>query len=82
MDVHVTHAMKDETLRLPTGAYYMGQGDYDLWVVNGERVEKRKVMLGASGFEYVEVLQGLTVGEKVIISDMGRYRDKEVLYVR
>ena len=23
VDVHVTHAMKDETLRLPTGAYYM-----------------------------------------------------------
>ena len=45
-------------------------------------MEKRKVMLGESGFEYVEVLQGLTVGEKVIISDMGRYRDKEVLYVR
>ena len=82
VDIHVTHAMKDETLRLPTGAYYMGRGDYDLWVVNGERVEKRKVMLGESGFEYVEVLQGLTVGEKVIISDMGRYRDKEVLYVR
>lgn len=60
----------------------MGRGDYDLWVVNGERVEKRKVMLGESGFEYVEVLQGLTGGEKVIISDMGRYRDKEVLYVR
>ncbi len=82
VDVHVTHAMKDETLRLPTGAYYMGRGDYDLWVVNGGRVEKRKVMLGESGFEYVEVLQGLTGGEKVIISDMGRYRDKEVLYVR
>ena len=82
VDVHVTHAMKDEALRLPTGAYYMGRGDYDLWVVNGERVEKRKVMLGESGFEYVEVLQGLTGGEKVIISDMGRYRDKEVLYVR
>lgn len=31
----------------------------DLWVVNGERVEKRKVMLGESGFEYVEVLQGI-----------------------
>ena len=60
----------------------MGRGDYDRWVVNGERVEKRKGMLGESGFEYVEVLQGLTGGEKVIISDMGRYRDKEVLYVR
>ncbi|MBC5620441.1 efflux RND transporter periplasmic adaptor subunit [Butyricimonas hominis] len=82
VDVHVTHAMKDDVLRIPTGAYYMGKGDYDMWVVNGDRAEKRKVVLGESGFEHVEVVQGLTSGEKVILSDMGRYRDKEVLYIK
>lgn len=82
VDVHVTHAMKDAVLRIPTGAYYMGKGDYELWVVNGDRAEKRKVVLGESGFEHVEVVQGLTTGEKVILSDMGRYRDKEVLHIR
>ena len=35
MDVHVTHAIKDETLRLPTGAYYMGRGDYDRGLSTG-----------------------------------------------
>lgn len=39
-------------------------------------------MLGECGFEYVEVLQGLTVGEKVIISDMGKYKDKKILYIK
>lgn len=82
VDVHVTHAMKDAVLRIPTGAYYMGKGDYELWVVNGDRAEKRKVVLGESGFEHVEVVQGLATGEKVILSDMGRYRDKEVLHIR
>ena len=82
VDVHVTHAMKDDVLRIPPGAYYMGKGDYDMWVVNGDRAEKRKVVLGESGFEHVEVVQGLTSGEKVILSDMGRYRDKEVLYIK
>lgn len=82
VDVHVTHAMKDAVLRIPTGAYYMGKGDYDMWVVNGDRAEKRKVVLGESGFEHVEVVQGLATGEKVILSDMGRYRDKEVLHIR
>lgn len=82
VDVHVTHAMKDAVLRIPTGAYYMGKGDYDMWVVNGDRAEKRKVVLGESGFEHVEVVQGLATGEKVILSDMGRYRDKEVLHIK
>jgi hypothetical protein len=27
-------------------------------------------------------VQGLAPGEKVILSDMGRYRDKEVLHIR
>lgn len=82
VDVHVTHAMKDAVLRIPMGAYYMGKGDYDMWVVNGDRAEKRKVVLGESGFEHVEVVQGLATGEKVILSDMGRYRDKEVLHIK
>lgn len=82
VDVHVTYAMKDAVLRIPTGAYYMGKGDYDMWVVNGDRAEKRKVVLGESGFEHVEVVQGLATGEKVILSDMGRYRDKEVLHIK
>ena len=75
VDVHVTHAMKDETLRLPTGAYYMGRGDYDLWVVNGDRVEKRKVMLGESGFEYVEVLQQQRSGD-VLDQPLGQRPDQ------
>ena len=82
VDVHVTHAMKDAVLRIPTGAYYMGKGDYDMWVVNGDRAEKRKVVLGESGFEHVEVVQGLATGEKVILSEVGRYRDKEVLHIK
>lgn len=82
VDVHVTHAMKDDVLRIPMGAYYLGKGDYDLWVVNGDRAEKRKVVLGEGGFECVEVVNGLSAGEKVILSDMGKHRDKEVLHIK
>lgn len=82
VDVHVTHAMTGEGLRLPMGAYYMGRGDYDMWVRKGDEIRKRKVGLGEGGFEYVEVLYGLEIGEEVVISEMGRYRDKEVLSIK
>lgn len=81
VDVHVTHAMTGEGLRLPMGAYYMGRGDYDMWVRKGDEIRKCKVGLGEGGFEYVEVLYGLEIGDEVVISDMGRYRDKEVLSI-
>ncbi|MDE6451747.1 MAG: HlyD family efflux transporter periplasmic adaptor subunit [Odoribacter sp.] len=82
VDVYVIHAMTEEGLRLPTGAYYMGQGEYDLWVKNGNKILKRKVLLGESGFEYVEIVNGLEKGERVVISDMGKYREKNVLTIK
>lgn len=82
VDVHVTHAMTGEGLRLPMGAYYIGRGDYDMWVKKGDEIRKHKVGLGEGGFEHIEVLYGLEIGEEVVISDMGRYRDKEVLSIK
>lgn len=82
VDVHVTHAVTEEALRLPTGAYYMGRGEYELWVKQGDKIMKRKVNLGESGFENVEVIAGLEEGEEVVISDMGRYREREVLTIK
>jgi len=82
VDVHVTHAVTEEGVRLPAGVYYMGRGEYELWVKNGDKILKRKVVLGESGFEYVEVVSGLEEGEEVVVSDMGRYREREVLTIK
>ena len=82
VDVYVTHAVTEEGLRLSTGAYYMGRGEYDLWVKQGDKIQKRKVMLGESGFEYVEVIYGLEKEEVVVISDMGKFRGKKVLTIK
>ena len=60
----------------------MGRGEYELWVKQGDKIMKRKVNLGESGFENVEVIAGLEEGEEVVISDMGRYREREVLTIK
>ena len=69
-------------MRLDMGAYYAGKGDYEMWVVDNNEVKKRKVLLGENSFDYVEVVEGLQEGEQVIISNMGRYRDKERLKIQ
>ena len=75
-DVYVMNAVKDDVLRIANSSYYVGKGEYELFVVNGNQLLKRKVQLGDSNFEYVEVVSGLQEGDQVIVSDMNAYKDK------
>lgn len=78
-DVYVMNAVKDDVLRIANASYYVGKGEYELFVVDGSQLVKRKVMLGDSNFEYVEVVSGLKEGDHVVISDMNAYKNKNKL---
>ena len=78
-DVYVMNAVKDDVLRIANSSYYVGKGEYELFVVNGDQLLKRKVQLGDSNFEYVEVVSGLQEGDEVVVSDMNAYKDKNKL---
>lgn len=78
-DVYVMNAVKDDVLRIANSSYYVGKGEYELFVVNGDQLLKRKVQLGDSNFEYVEVISGLQEGDEVVVSDMNAYKDKNKL---
>ena len=80
-DIYVMNAVKDDVLRLATSSYYVGKGEYELFVVNGDQLLKRKVQLGDSNFEYVEVVSGLQEGDQVVVSDMNAYKDKNKLKI-
>ncbi len=80
-DVYVMNAVKEDVLRIDNGPYYSGPGTYELFVLNGGTLEKRKVRLGESNYQYVEVISGLEPGERAVVSDMSRYRDKNKLKV-
>ena len=80
-DVYVINAIKEDVMRIANGPYYTGQGTYELFVMNGKSLEKRKIQLGESNFEYVEVISGLQQDDKVVVSDMSQYRNKSKLKV-
>ena len=80
-DIYVMNAVKDDVLRIVNSSYYVGKGEYELFVVNGNQLLKRKVQLGDSNFEYVEVVSGLQEGDQVIVSDMNAYKDKNKLKI-
>lgn len=81
-DVYVMNAVKEDVMRIANASYYVGKGEYQLFVLNGGEIVKRKVQLGDSNFEFVEVLSGLKPGDKVVISDMTSYKGKSKLKVK
>ena len=82
-DVYVMNAVKEDVLRLANASYYVGRGEYDLFVRTSEgELQKRKVQLGDSNFEYVEVVSGLEPGDQVVVSDMSQYKNKNKLKVK
>lgn len=78
-DVYVMNAVKEDVMRIANGSYYVGKGDYELFVIKGGNLIKKKIRLGDSNFEFVEVIDGLQPGNKVIISDMTNYKNKKKL---
>jgi HlyD family secretion protein len=80
-DVYVMNAIKEDVMRITNASYYTGRGEYELFVVNGDQLLKRKVMLGESNYEYVEVVSGLHPGDEVVVSDMTDYVSKNKLKI-
>jgi len=81
-DVYVMNAVKEDVMRIANASYYVGRGDYELFVLDSENeIVKRKVKLGDSNFEYVEVISGLQPGDQVVVSDMSSYKNKNKLKV-
>ena len=82
-DVYVMNAVKEDVMRISNGSYYVGRGEYELFVCTSEKeMVKRKVQLGDSNFEYVEVTDGLQPGDKVVVNDMSAYKNKNKLKIK
>ena len=82
-DVYVMNAVKEDVMRIANASYYVGRGEYDLFVRTADdELAKRKVQLGDSNFEYVEVVSGLQPGDQVVVSDMSNYKNKNSLKLK
>lgn len=82
-DVYVMNAVKEDVMRIANASYYVGRGEYDLFVRDSDKeIVKRKVRLGDSNFEFVEVMSGLKPGDEVVVSDMSSYKNKTKLKLK
>lgn len=81
-ELNIIYGYKDKVTRLRSGAFFKGPGDYGLFVLDGDNMlVKRAVRIGDSNREYVEILSGLRPGDRVVISDMENYKNKNKLRI-
>jgi len=78
MQARLTLGDPTPALLVPNGAFYNDTGGNWIFVVtpDGKSAEKRTVRLGRRNAEYIEVLEGLEAGEKVLTSPYTGYTDK------
>lgn len=81
MQVRLTLGDNADALLIPNGSFYQETGGNWLFVVapDGSEAVRRTVRLGRRNTEYIEVLDGLEPGEKVITSPYTSYTNMDRL---
>jgi HlyD family secretion protein len=75
MQLKLTLGDNSDALLIPNGSFYQETGGSWLFVVSpdGTKAVKRTVRLGRRNTDFIEVLDGLEPGEKVITSPYTSY---------
>lgn len=81
VDVYLVTAFKKDALRVANGAAFRGASQQDIFVVRAGRAERRKVRIGLSNFDHVEITGNVQPGDVVIISDMSSYKNARGLTI-
>lgn len=75
VDAYVVTAEKADALVADAGPAFNGKGRQDVFLVDGNGARKASVEFGLSDGKSVEILSGAKAGDRLIASDMARYRD-------
>jgi len=79
-DVTVLAGQQANVLTIPISALQRGQSSSTVLVVDSQdRVQKREVRTGVEDSNNVEVLSGLSEGDRVIIGNLVSYRDGQLV---
>ncbi|MDE5843332.1 MAG: HlyD family efflux transporter periplasmic adaptor subunit [Muribaculaceae bacterium] len=76
--ISVIYDIKSDVLRIPMGTFFKGGGEYDIYVqTSPTTLEKRKVRLGDSNLDYIEVVSGLSKGDRVNLNLLETTKNKQ-----
>lgn len=79
--VRINLSEKTKTTLLSKGSFYQDTAGKWIFVVNGNKAERRNIKIGRENPLYYEVIEGLKTGEKVITSTYKDYKEVEILNI-
>lgn len=74
MSARVLLESRDDVLTVARGPFAELGGGKHVYVMHGDFAERREVRLGATSVDRVEIIEGLTPGERVVISGTDHFR--------
>lgn len=80
--VYVAYGFRESAVLIANGPYFKGPGEYKIFIDEGGRLVRRKVTLGESNRQWVEVKSGISPGEKAVTSDMSKYENHKSVSVK
>jgi len=69
-------------LKVARGPFVDSSGGREAYVVKGNVAELRPIRIGASSLGELEIVEGLEEGDRIIVSDVSRFRGAERIYLR
>jgi HlyD family secretion protein len=81
VDVFVITSFKENVVKVKNGSAINGSGSQDIFVIDGDKAIRRKVIVGSTNFDWAEIKEGIKAGETIIISDMEEHIQKDKLKV-
>jgi HlyD family secretion protein len=81
VEVNIVTEQKSNALLADNGPAFNGRGPQDIFVVRDGIARKTALNIGASDGKSVEILSGARAGDRLIISDTSRYKDRDSIRV-
>jgi macrolide-specific efflux system membrane fusion protein len=79
-DVLLAAGRQADVLTIPINALQRGQNSSSVLVVNAnDRVQKREVQTGMQDSNKVEVISGVSEGDRAIVGNLASYREDELV---
>ena len=82
VDVFVITAYKDNIIRVKNGPFINGPGVQDIFIVVGDKAIRKTVRIGATNLDFVEIENEIEAGDRIIISDMEKYKHLDTIVIR
>jgi HlyD family secretion protein len=82
VDVHAVTGSKPQALRVARGTFTAPDGLTYAFVVRGDRAQRVPIRLGLASYDAFEIIEGLSEGDEVIVSDTSDYMHRQEVALR